>query len=48
MIGEGLYAKNITSNIEPQATMSLDILFNLPFLKTLQKAVQNLEFKDWN
>jgi len=28
--------------------MSLDIMFNLPFLKTLQKSIQNLDFKDWN
>ncbi len=48
MIGEELYSKNLTSNSQSQATMSLDLLFKLPVIKTLQKAVQNLDFKDWN
>ncbi len=28
--------------------MSLDILFKLPFIKSLQKSIQNFDFKDWS
>jgi len=47
MIGEGLY-NNLSSKNEEKSSQSLEILYNLPFIKSVQKSIQSLDFKSWS